>query len=95
MWYGIIGAIVGVTGGLIGTYASISNVQSPREKRFMFYCAAGVWLSILLFLVLLLLIPQPYNWFVWIPYGILLALAIVVMSRKQTEIRRSGSSSSG
>ena len=84
---GIIGGILGLAGGAIGTYASIKNTAGPRERQFMVRTAIVVWVLITLFLILLFVLPNPYRWLIWIPYGVALPLAIVSLNRKQQAIR--------
>lgn len=85
---GIMGSLIGLAGGIIGTYFSIKNTNGPRERAFMIRTAAVGWIAILLFLALLFTLPNPYRWFMWIPYGILLPLGIVYINRKQQRIRQ-------
>ena len=84
---GIVGSILGVAGGLIGTYFSIKNTNGPRERAFMIRSAIVCWIGVAIFLAALLLLPQARLW-LWIPYGILLPLGIRYGSRKQMAIRR-------
>ena len=84
---GIIGGIIGLTGGAVGTYASIKNTGGPRERQFMVRAAIVVWIGVTLFLVLLFVLPSPYRWLIWIPYGAALPLTIVLLNRKQQAIR--------
>jgi hypothetical protein len=84
---GIIGGTMGLAGGAIGTYASIKNTAGPKERRFMVRVAVVGWILITLFLILLWVLPNPYRWLIWIPYGLALPLAIVVLNRKQQAIR--------
>ena len=84
---GIIGGTLGLAGGAIGTYASIKNTAGPRERQFMVRTAIVAWVLITLFLILLFVLPNPYRWLVWIPYGVTLPLAIVALNRKQQAIR--------
>ena len=85
---GIIGGICGLTGGIIGTYCSIKNTSGPRERTFMIRVSVIGWVAILVFLGLMFALPNPYRYFLWIPYGILLPLAIVTGNRKQKKIRQ-------
>jgi len=85
---GIAGGVIGVAGGLVGTYFSVKNTNGPRERAFMVKSAVVCWLGIILLLALLLGLPDPYRWFVWIPYGILLPLGITFGNRRQEAIRR-------
>lgn len=84
---GIIGGFGGLAGGIIGTYFSIKNTNGPRERAFMIKASVIGWIAILVFLVLMLALPNPYRYFLWIPYGILLPWAIVTGNRKQQRIR--------
>ena len=85
---GIIGSIVGLVGGVIGTWCSIQNTTGPRERRFMIKASMVAWLALTLFLACLLLLPSPYRWFAWIPYGIFLPLGINAINRNQQRIRQ-------
>jgi len=49
--------------------------------------AIVAWIGITLFLVHLFVLPSPYRWLIWIPYGVTLPLAIVYLNRKQQAIR--------
>jgi len=84
---GIAGGVIGILGGLIGTYCSIKNTGGPREKAFMIQCALVGWIAITAFLLLLLFLPRPYNFLMWIPYGVLLPVAIIYGNKKQQAIR--------
>ena len=84
---GITGGILGLAGGAIGTYASIKNTAGPRERQFMVRTAVIAWALITLFVILLFVLPNPYRWLLWIPYGVALPLAIVSLNRKQHAIR--------
>ena len=85
---GVVGSLIGLAGGIIGTYFSIKNTNGPRERAFMIRASVVCWVAILLFLALLFALPNPYRWFMWIPYGIFLPLGIVHISRKQQRIRQ-------
>ena len=89
---GIVGSFLGVIGGLIGTWFSIKNTNSPRERAFMVKMAIIAWIAITIFLLLLLTLPQPYNFLMWIPYGILLPVGINKINKGQAEIRKQESS---
>ncbi|MCW9014057.1 MAG: hypothetical protein OQL06_09760 [Gammaproteobacteria bacterium] len=84
---GILGAIIGIAGGLIGTYFSIRNTKGPLERAFMIKASVIAWISITVFLVLMLVIPNPYRLWLWVPYGILLPLGIIKLNKKVAEIR--------
>ena len=84
---GIIGCVIGLIGGLIGTYASIRNTSGPRERAFTIKASIIGWTAGLLFLALLLLLPSPWRFFLWLPYGILLPFGIITWNRTQQRIR--------
>lgn len=83
----IIGSILGLIGGIIGTYFSIKNTNGPRERAFMIKACILGWLAIILFLILMFTIPQPYNQLLWILYGIFLPLGIITGNRTIQRIR--------
>lgn len=85
---GIIGGLGGLAGGIIGTYFSIKNTNGPKERAFMIKACIIGWIGILVFLGLMYALPNPYRYFLWIPYGILLPIAIVTGNRKQQRIRQ-------
>lgn len=85
---GIAGCVVGAIGGVIGTWASIRNTSGPRERGFTIKASAIGWTAGIVFLVLLFLLPSPWRFLLWVPYGILLALGIVFWNRTQERIRR-------
>ena len=78
---------LGVAGGGIGTYWSIRNTNGPRERAFMVRVSIITWLVVTMFVAALMLFPKPYNWLLWIPYGIALPLAVRRWNRRQLEIR--------
>src|SRR5687767_2483896 len=88
---GIVGSMIGLIGGILGTYASIRNTWSPQERSYMIRWACGFWIGVTLFLTLLFLLPHPYRWWLWIPYGIALPLAIRACNRGAARIRASAS----
>ena len=85
---GIAGGVIGLGGGAVGTYFSIKNTNGPHERSFMIKSAVVFWVAILIFLGLLLGLPDPYRWLMWIPYSILLPLGIIYGNRKQQAIRQ-------
>jgi hypothetical protein len=90
---GIVGSVIGALGGAVGTYFSIKNTSGPRERRFMVRAAIVAWLAISVFLAGLLLLPQPMNLLLWVPYVIALPLGIAWCNRRQRIIRSEESGS--
>ena len=80
---GIAGAVIGLAGSVVGTYFSIKNTNGPLERAFMIKSAIICWTAILIFVCLLLTLSNHYRWLMWIPYSILLPLAIVYGNRRQ------------
>jgi len=84
---GIIGGVLGLFGGVVGTYFSIRNTSGPRERAFMIQVSIVVWVVVTAFLVGLVALPRPFNFLLWLPYGIALPLAILWCNRRQRRIR--------
>jgi len=85
---GIGGGLVGIEGGVFGTYCGIKNTHGPRERAFMVKCAITCWAYVLGYLLLLVTLPRPYGWFLSIPYTLLLCIGIVYANRIQHRIRQ-------
>ena len=83
----IVGSAVGVAGGVIGTYFSIKNTNGPKERTFMIKCSVVAWIAILAFVALMIVVPAPYKWFLWLPYGVALPIAIIRINRTQARLR--------
>jgi hypothetical protein len=92
-WGGIVGGGLGLAGGVVGTYFSLKNTNGSREKRFMIKAAVVGWICISIFIALVLLLPHPYRWFLWIPYGPALVLGIRFANKRQAQIRAEESGS--
>ena len=84
---GIAGTVIGLAGGAFGTYCSIRNTRGPLERAFMIKASIVTWIALLVFLGLLLGLPSPYRFLMWIPYGIGLPLGIRYMNRRIQQIR--------
>ncbi|MDD2237922.1 MAG: hypothetical protein PHG65_12020 [Kiritimatiellae bacterium] len=85
---GIAGGVLGLAGGIIGTYFSVKNTNGPLERSFMIKSAVVCWIAVLIFLGLLVGLPNPYRYFAWIPYSILLPLGIMYGNRRQQAIKQ-------
>ena len=85
---GIVGGTLGLLGGIIGTYASINKTESPGERAFMIRASIVAWVGIIIFLALLLTLPQPYNYFMWAVYGVLFPLWIIKVNKGMAAIRQ-------
>jgi Ca2+/Na+ antiporter len=83
----ILGSAVGIFGGVLGTWCSIHNTRTAAERAFMIRCSIAVWVLVTAFLAGLMLVPQPYNYLLWIPYPIILTAGILWMNRMQARLR--------
>lgn len=83
---GLVGGAIGLAGGILGTVISIRSTQGPRERAFLIRGCAFFWTIGLLFIALLLLLPSPYKWFLWIPYP-LIFLMIPYGNRRLRQLR--------
>lgn len=92
---GIIGGVLGLAGGVIGTWMSVKYTKSPGEKAFMVKTGVIFWIAVIVFVALLLALPSPYRYFLWIPYSILLPLGIIKGNKIQQRIRREESEKGG
>ena len=87
-WGGaIIGSVIGVLGGVLGTWVSIHNTRTQAERTFMIRCAAGCWLAVGVFVAAMILTPPPYRWYLWIPYVLAMLIGIPWMNRVQARLR--------
>ena len=84
---GIVGCVIGIAGGLFGTFASIRNTSGPKEREFAIKASIITWIVGIVFIILLILLPFPWRYFLWIPYGILLPFGIIKWNRTQQRIR--------
>ncbi len=92
---GILGGLLGVLGGAIGTYFTIKNTNGPRERAFVIKGSIVCWVFVIGFIAGMLLIPQWYNLLLVVPYMILLILGIRKWNQIQFRIRQEESSQSG
>ncbi len=82
-----IGLLIGLGGGIYGTYSSIKNSKTEKEKQFIIRSSIPIWLFMILFLLCLMLIPQPYNFLLWVPYGIVFPFGLRYFIKKHRQIR--------
>lgn len=83
---GITGAVLGLAGGLIGSYFSIKNTESPRERGFMIRAVAGFWLLLLAGLALAYCFPPARPW-IWVPITFAVLVGVPRLNRRQHQIR--------
>lgn len=83
----IAGSAIGIFGGIVGTYFGIKNTNGPKERSFVMKASALTWVTVVIFLCALLLLPSPYNSLMWAPYGLLLGFGIRKFNETQKRIR--------
>jgi len=94
----VLGPLLGLIGGFIGTVAGIENTKSPRERKFMVKMAWIISACVLVFLALLFFCRATLSssarnvaWVLgglWASYGIGLTALIIWANRRQSQIRR-------
>ena len=92
---GITGSVIGLAGGIVGTYFSIKNTKSPRERAFVVKASIVCWVFVLAFIIGMSLLPGAYKlWLVPFYVGGLL-FGIRSWNRKQAQIRAEESNREG
>ena len=79
---GTTGGVLGVAGDAISTYVGINNTNGPRERVLVIRASFIAWMAITVFLVQLLTLPEPYDYLMWVVYGIALPAGIVKLNKK-------------
>ena len=88
-WIGaIVGCLCGIAGGAIGTYYGLRNTKGPLERKYAVKASVVGWLAFVIFLILMLTIPRPYNALLWVPYAIFLPMSIKHVNKTCIEIRK-------
>ncbi len=85
---GIGGTAIGVLGGILGTYFGITRTAGARERTFAIRASALCWVAVTAFLAALWWTPLEIRPLLWLPYGLLLSVAIRTWNRRQEQIRR-------
>ncbi|HAW28123.1 MAG TPA: hypothetical protein DCY03_08400 [Planctomycetaceae bacterium] len=88
---GLIGAVggtlLGLLGGVYGTWNSIQQTKGPRERAYVKKMALMFFIVVPLFVVLVFVLPDPWNYYIWLPYGLWLTTTIRRSALKQQAIR--------
>lgn len=87
------GTLLGFMGGVYGTWNSIQQTNGPRERTFVVKLAVLYWIVVPIFLVLVFVLPDPWNYYIWLPYGLWLTYTIRRSSIKQQTIREAEAAS--
>ena len=84
---GMAGRALGILGGVVGTYFSIKNTNSPRERAFMINASILCWVFVLAFVFGMWLIPGFYKTLLVPIYIVGLVAGILSWNKKQAQIR--------
>ncbi len=85
---GIIGSVIGLSGGAFGVYCSIRNTRGPKERAFMIRASVACCLFVGLYLAALWLLPPAYKVLMIVPYVALLVLGIAWLNRAHARVRQ-------
>jgi hypothetical protein len=89
----VLGPIVGLLGGIFGTWMSIKNTSSARERRFVITMSIAVWFALVLLIAVPLVlaltgvIPKWSYWPFSVLFFVLLIPSIVWGNAKQKQIQ--------
>jgi cell division protein FtsW (lipid II flippase) len=81
------GSALGILGGIVGTYFSIRNTNSPRERRFMIYAAVFAWFILGLIGAVVFVMPPLRAWG-WTPLVVTVVTGVPIINRRVERIRR-------
>lgn len=88
--YGLIGAIVGgsigIAGGAFGTWMSIRNARPGPHRALMVKASVFFWIFTLTFVAMLLLLPTPWTWWLWVLYGPALLFFILSINKALADL---------
>ena len=87
IFWGIAGGIIGLIGGIIGSYFSIKNTNGPKEKEFAIRATLITWALVIIYAALFIGLPFPQKMYLMIPYGLILPLGVWYWNRTQQNIR--------
>lgn len=98
MMGGVIGGVLGIAGGALGTWMTVKNTKTPRERAFAIRAAVLTWLFVGGFgggfLVALFLAPPTAKIYLWgafaIAYPPALLFLILYINRGLAAARRDG-----
>jgi len=80
---GIVGSLIGIAGGVFGTWCSLKGAKGPAERAVLLGWTIVCWTIVIVFLIGLFYIPQPYNFLLWIPYPFALMWLIKTANTEQ------------
>lgn len=84
---GILGALVGVGAGVLGTVASLRRAKPGPERAFVAKASVLVWAFVLGFVALFVLVPLPMRIWLYVAYLPALIWLIHTVNRGQARVR--------
>ncbi len=85
-----IGPVIGLAGGVFGTWNSLRKCTTQAQRRVMWKWTILMWAGIAIFLTAMLLLPKPWNWLVWVPYAPALIYSITRLNREMAAVGYAG-----
>ena len=64
----ILGTVIGIAGGVLGTRASISRATGPHQRAFLIRASIVCWVGVVAFLAVQIALPMPWNAALWAVY---------------------------
>ena len=89
---GIVGGAIGVLGGIAGTYFGIKRVANDAQRKFVIRCAVLAWVFVLAFVSLVIFLPSPWKYIMWVPYAIALPVAIIWCNKRLAHLNENNKS---
>lgn len=87
LFFAVLGALLGVAGGIVGTCASVANTTGATERAYVVRAAIVCWISVAIFALLMFISPNPLRGLLWIPYCLWLTFCIRRWNAEQSRIR--------
>jgi hypothetical protein len=76
-----------VLGGVFGAWNELRNTNGPRERAYVKKMALLYVIVVSSFVALVFFLPDPWNQYIWLPYGLWLTYTIRRSALKQQAIR--------
>lgn len=84
---GVAGVLIGILGGVFGTYCSVKNTKSPAERAFAIRASVLCWIGVAIFVLAMWLIPVPWKFGLIPVYIVGLFFSIRAWNKRQSAIR--------
>ncbi len=81
----VVGSSIGVLGGIYGTWMSIRGCSPGKQRQFIIKISLFLWIGIGAFVGLILYLPSPLKWWLWVLYVPLLLAFIHYVNKNKPE----------